>query len=187
MPEMTGPVNVQEIMQKIRARIRGGAAARDPVSVSDQREWPDWTKLEQAGMGLENTRSLVGQLPPEPPTFRGRMGAFFVKIVRRALFWYTPQIAGFQATVTRYLKELLGAVKTVADNGQQSSEELDLVTRRVAELMTETERLAKTLEARHKEIQTTVELNANARRMIESQLKGALGELEGMSRALGAE
>ena len=136
-------------------------------------------------MALEKTRSLIGQLPPEPPTFRGRMGAFFVKIVQRALFWYTPQIAGFQAAVVLYLRELLAAMKTVADNGQQNSEELDLVTRRLAELKAETERRAKTLEARHEEIRTIVEFNA--RRMVESLLKGASDELEGMSRALGAE
>ena len=178
MPEITGPVNVQEIMQKIRrARIRDGAAARHPVSVRDLGEWPDWATLEKTGLALEHTSSLVGQLPPEPPTFRGRMGAFFVKIVHRALFWYTPQIVRFQTTVTLYFKELLAAMKTVADNGQQSSEELDLVTRRVAELKAEAERLGKALETRHEEIRTTVE----------SLSKGVLGELEGLSRALGAE
>ncbi len=90
--------------------------------------------LEKAGLALESARSLIGQLPPEPPTLRGRVGTFFVKIVRRALFWYTPPIARFQAMVTLYLRELLAATKSVADNGQQSSEELDVLTRRLAEL-----------------------------------------------------
>jgi SAM-dependent methyltransferase len=177
MPEMTGSVNVQEIMQKIRARIRDSAPARNPVSVQGARGSPDWAALEKEGLALEDTSSLVGQLPPEPPTFRGRTGALFVKIVRRALFWYTPPIVRFQAAVTLYLRELLAATKSVADNGRQSSEELDLVNRRVSELKTETERLAKIVEAQQEEIRT----------MVESLRKGFAGELEGMSRALGAE
>ena len=164
-------------MQKIRARIRDGAPHRRPASVRDPREWPDWTALEQTGLALEHTSSLIGQLPPEPPTLRGRMGAFFVKIVRRALFWYTPPIARFQTAVTLYLRELLAATKSVADNGQQTSQELDLVTTRVAELKAETERLAKTLEARHEEIRTVVEMNA--RRMVESRLEGVFGRAPG--------
>ena len=182
---MTGPVNVQEIMQKIRVRIRDSAAARESPGVRDRREWSDWTALEEAGMALEKTRSLIGQLPPEPPTFRGRMGAFFVKIVQRALFWYTPQIAGFQAAVTLYLRELLEAMKTAADNGLQTSEELDLVTGRLAELKAETVRLAKTLEVQHKEMQTRAELNA--RRMVESLSEAISAELEKMTQALDAQ
>jgi SAM-dependent methyltransferase len=210
VPELTAPVDVREIMQQIRSRIRDDAAARHPVTVRDLKaqgppdaapksggshpssrdsssfkELPDWTSLEEAGRALKDTSSLIGQLPPEPPTFRGRLGAFFVRIVRRALFWYTPQIAAFQAEVTLYFKEFLAAMKTLADSGQQTSEELDAVTRRVAELGAETDRLAKTLDARHEEILTAARINS--RGMIDSQVKGVLDGLEGMSRALGAE
>jgi hypothetical protein len=49
--------------------------------------------------------ALVGQLPPEPPTFRGRMGARLVKLVQRMLFWYTPQIVHFQYSALRAMEE----------------------------------------------------------------------------------
>ena len=49
--------------------------------------------------------ALVGQLPPEPPTFRGRMGARLVKLVQRMLFWYTPQIVHFQYSALRAFEE----------------------------------------------------------------------------------
>ena len=31
----------------------------------------------------------VGDIPPQPPTLRGRLGAVLVNLVRRMLFWYT--------------------------------------------------------------------------------------------------
>jgi O-antigen chain-terminating methyltransferase len=39
--------------------------------------------------------SSVGQTPPEPKTFRGRVGALIIRAMQRALFWYTPQIVRF--------------------------------------------------------------------------------------------
>jgi len=54
---------------------------------------------------LRASYALVGQLPPEPPTFRGRMGARLVKLVQRMLFWYTPQIVHFQYSALRALEE----------------------------------------------------------------------------------
>jgi len=183
MPEMTGPVNVQEIMRKIRARIRDGAPARDRVCVNGPREWPDWTALENAGLALENPGSVIGQLPPEPPTFRGRAGAFFVRIVRRALFWYTPPIARFQAMVTLYLRELLAATKAVADNGQQSSEELNLVSRRVSELKAETERLARVVEG----MSRALGAEAKAREELAHQIDAEGALRAGLEQALATE
>ena len=54
---------------------------------------------------LQASYAQVGQLPPEPPTFRGRMGARLVKLVQRMLFWYTPQIVHFQYSALRALEE----------------------------------------------------------------------------------
>src|ERR1035438_4483198 len=107
-------------------------------------------------MGLEDTHSLVGQPPPEPPTLRGRVGAFFVQGVRRALFWYTPQIVKFHAAATRSFNELSTAIKTLAAAGQQSWAALDTLNRQVAELRAETQRLEQMLEARREQIQTIV-------------------------------
>jgi O-antigen chain-terminating methyltransferase len=54
---------------------------------------------------LHSSYALVGQLPPEPPTFRGRMGARLVKLIQRLLFWYTPQIVHFQYAAMQALEE----------------------------------------------------------------------------------
>lgn len=67
--------------------------------------------IESAGMraalaALHGSYALVGQTPPEPPTWRGRIGAQLVKLVQRLLFWYTPQIVHFQYSVLRAFEEL---------------------------------------------------------------------------------
>ena len=151
---------------------------------------PDWTRLEEAGIALDK-RSPIGQLPPQPPTLRGRVGAFFVKSVRRALFWYTPQIVGFHGAATRSFNELSAAIRTVAATGQQSWTALDTLNRQVAELQAETQRLEKMLGARREEIQTIVKTELLpeilARQMVESRLDDTKRELDGLKQALAAE
>lgn len=51
---------------------------------------------------------LIGQLPPSPSTFRGRIGRLLVSVVHRALFWYTPQVHRFQRAVENSIREQLG-------------------------------------------------------------------------------
>ena len=68
-------------------------------------------RLEEEGMALEDMCTLIGQLPPEPPTLRGRVGSLLVKSVHRALFWYTPQIVKFHRVATRSFHDLLAAIK----------------------------------------------------------------------------
>src|SRR4051812_3364249 len=48
---------------------------------------------------VESTAQQVGDMPPAPPTMRGRTGAVLVQAIRRALFWYTGQIRAFQGMV----------------------------------------------------------------------------------------
>jgi len=72
--------------------------------------------LEQAGIesalaALHGSYALVGQLPPEPPTWRGRVGARAVKLVKRMLFWYTPQIVRFQYSALRAFEEQAKALE----------------------------------------------------------------------------
>jgi SAM-dependent methyltransferase len=192
---MTDPIDVQEIMREIRARILNRAAPLDPgqnsVPALPAPDEPDWTRLEEAGATLESTHSLTGQLPPEPPTLRGRVGAFLVRIVRRALFWYTAQIIEFNGVATRSFNELLAALKTVAAAGRQSWTALDALNRQVAELQAEAERLEKRLRARREEIQTIVKTELLpeilARQMVEDRLEDATRRLEGLAQAADAE
>jgi len=74
------------------------AEAREPLSV-------EFAALRSALSTLQASYAMVGRLPPEPPTVRGRIGARLIKLVQRLLFWYTPQIVHFQYSALRALEE----------------------------------------------------------------------------------
>jgi hypothetical protein len=61
--------------------------------------------LRSALAALHASYAMVGRLPPEPPTVRGRIGGRLIQLVRRMLFWYTPQIVYFQYSALRALDE----------------------------------------------------------------------------------
>jgi len=61
--------------------------------------------LRSALSALHASYAMVGRLPPEPPTLRGRIGGRLIQLVRRVLFWYTPQIVLFQYSALRALEE----------------------------------------------------------------------------------
>jgi O-antigen chain-terminating methyltransferase len=44
-------------------------------------------------------------MPLQPPTLRGKIGAFLVRLVARALFWYTPQINEAVIRIAELLRE----------------------------------------------------------------------------------
>src|SRR5579864_7028049 len=60
---------------------------------------------ERLARAVEWGQPQVGDIPPQPPTLRGRIGAVLVKLVRRMLFWYTGQIRMFHAGVAEAVGE----------------------------------------------------------------------------------
>lgn len=103
-----------------RAYRPGKESGLTKGNLADHSPSPETAALESAIAALYASYALVGQLPPEPPTFRGRMGARLVKLVKRALFWYTPQIVYFQYSALRVMEE--------------QSKLLDLALRRIRHL-----------------------------------------------------
>lgn len=100
----------QEILQQIRDEMERAYRVPEAKKSIERAEADDSPCLESAALqsvlsALHSSYALVGQLPPEPPTFRGRMGARLVKLVQRMLFWYTPQIVHFQYSALRALEE----------------------------------------------------------------------------------
>lgn len=99
----------EEVLQQIREEME---RSYRPLEVSKpmERNPHEPPPLESAGLrsalsALYASYGLVGQMPPQPPTFRGRIGARVVKLVQRLLFWYTPQIVHFQYSALRALEE----------------------------------------------------------------------------------
>jgi len=59
------------------------------------------------------THALVGQMPPAPPTIRGRVGAWIIRKIQRALAWYTPQILEFHRAATNVLENQAKAIEEI--------------------------------------------------------------------------
>jgi hypothetical protein len=87
-------------------------ASKPPVQVEAGRSFStELAEVRSAIAALNASYALVGQTPPEPPTFRGRIGARLVKLVQRLLFWYTPQIVHFQYSALRAMEELANEIQ----------------------------------------------------------------------------
>jgi O-antigen chain-terminating methyltransferase len=87
---------------------------------------------QQLFSSAEEVKPQIGDMPPQPPTLRGRVGAVLVRIVRRMLFWYTDQ-----------LRALHKIVSEAAGEQAHALQELDAERRRQRALLSNTvERLA---------------------------------------------
>ena len=102
-----------EFLGRVRKEIERSYRPHESRTVI---ETVSWSLLEQGGIhaalaALQGCYALVGQMPPEPPTWRGRLGTKAVKLVRRMLFWYTPQIVRFQYSALRAFEEQARALE----------------------------------------------------------------------------
>ena len=121
-------------------------------------------ELRSAIAALYSSYALVGQMPPEPPTFRGRFGARLVRLVQRLLFWYTPQIVHFQYSAlkacesalrafegqAKSVRQLEAGLKNVQQLGAENTERLEARLKNVQQQETEN---VQRLEARLKNVQ----------------------------------
>jgi len=175
---MANSVDVQSIMQEIRERIRRGSAPRDQKqnesTLASGPQQPEIRALEDKCRVLRSTQTLVGRLPPEPPTMRGRIGAFLVKAVRRSLFWYTPQIQAFHASVADGFEQQVAALKTLAAANQQCLQILEGLSRQVARLSAEVESITRRVEteaAAREELTRRVEEHSQTRQALEASYR----------------
>jgi hypothetical protein len=76
-------------------------------------------RLEMLSYLAERCRAnatSIGAIPPAPNTFRARFGAVLVRIVRRMLFWYTPQIALQNMLVAQSLSVTVQALRQISSH-----------------------------------------------------------------------
>lgn len=148
--------------------------------------------MRPALAALHSSYALVGQLPPEPPTFRGRMGARLVKLIQRLLFWYTPQIVHFQYAALQALEEqandLDATARASADLAETARREA--AARESLEMYLRQEAAAReTLEAHLRQLQNAFdeqcEQNQSLRAEFERRLQGdetAIEKIEPLER-----
>lgn len=107
-------VSVTEIMGEIREEINPTAVRRaEYLELLDRATicLPDLSHLESAVAAVSERAGEVGAMPPMPPTTRAKIGSVIVSLVRRALFWYTPQLHTFHRTVGMALEEQAAVTK----------------------------------------------------------------------------
>src|SRR5579872_1203879 len=98
------PERLNAIAREAR-RIASSVNESPEISMScfDKRFLPH---IEQFLGGRSHPAPQVGHLPPKPSTLRGQMGALLVRLVKRALFWYTDQINRALFSCTNEMKEI---------------------------------------------------------------------------------
>jgi 2-polyprenyl-3-methyl-5-hydroxy-6-metoxy-1,4-benzoquinol methylase len=109
----------EQVLQQIREEMERSYRPLEVSKPMERNKADEPPPIESAGLrsalsALYASYGLVGQLPPEPPTFRGRMGAKLIKLVQRLLFWYTPQIVHFQYSALRALEEQTRSLESAA-------------------------------------------------------------------------
>ena len=109
-------MDIRKAVREIHARAEQESAnfgrtaeRRSPAVVHEL------STLQKSRERLSQLRDLVGQMPPSPGTLRARVGARLVGIVRRMLFWYTPQIHRVQQELTGTIGSLSRLVELQAN------------------------------------------------------------------------
>jgi hypothetical protein len=108
-PDRTGE-DAREARRRVRERLMAepvGAGLPDAPPLSPPLE----SRLAEAALRVRMTQGLVGQLPPQPPTLRGRAGGMLLRLMKRLLYWYTPRILDFQDAAARAIQEQAEAIE----------------------------------------------------------------------------
>ncbi|HEY6392218.1 MAG TPA: class I SAM-dependent methyltransferase [Bryobacteraceae bacterium] len=97
-------MNVQEKVRELRRRVEREVSQESACrSVSAERALEELEVFRSSCSRLSSIGDSVGRMPPSPNTRRARLGSFLIRIIQRALFWYTPQIVRFQNEVAHAL------------------------------------------------------------------------------------
>lgn len=97
----------------LESEIRGSASATGFGPPATANHSPDTVKLRGWLRSAQESAAIVGELPPSPGTLRARVGLLLVRLVRRLLFWFTPQINGFNAAALGVMREQTELIETL--------------------------------------------------------------------------
>jgi SM-20-related protein len=150
---MAEAIDVQVLMQEIRDRIHQGSDTQQPgVLLPSAPPMPEMECLVRVSKALHLRKTLVGRLPPEPPTLRGRFGGLMVKVIRRSLAWFTSRLDDFHSDVIEAFDLQFSALNRLSSVTRQNLETVEFLKRKLAE-ETPADRLLE-LEARYRRLET---------------------------------
>lgn len=128
MNEEPGNIDVAALMREIRERVRretkplvfpedGGAPQQQAASF-------ELSRVRYSAIELRESMRRVNEMPPQPPTLRGRVGGVLVRILRRAMFWQTDQLRRFETAAVTALDEQARALETLWTDVRGLAEEV---------------------------------------------------------------
>ncbi len=135
---MAEVIDVQVLMQEIRDRIRQDSDTRHSgLPLPSALPMPEMESLKRLSKDLHLRKAFVGRLPPEPPTFRGRIGGLIVKAVRRSLFWFISRLDLFHSDVIEAFDLQFSILGTLSSATRQNMETLELLKGKLADISAE--------------------------------------------------
>jgi hypothetical protein len=133
-PEGFQTVDVQAIMRQIRTAVRLENRDSHDAARLARKTIPGHlaaviVRLKASTASLQNSVSRIGEIPPGPPTARARLGAFFVGLMQRSLFWLIPSIRSTQQNIVLAMQDHIGATEEILKILQQTNLQLELLRR----------------------------------------------------------
>jgi hypothetical protein len=118
----SGIVRVTDIMREIWEQVSPTVSRRASYTSTFEHSSVLVSEVSRLESFVESVRlgaTQVGSMPPMPSTIRGWLGARLVAIVRRILFWYTPQLHDFNLKVATALTEEAKVTQMLLDELQE--------------------------------------------------------------------
>ena len=135
---MAEVIDVQVLMQEIRDRVRQDSATQHSgLPLPSALLMPEMESLKRLSKNLHLRKAFVGRLPPEPPTFRGRIGGLIVKAVRRSLFWFISRLDLFHSDVIEAFDLQFSVLATLSSATRRNMETLELLKGKLADISAE--------------------------------------------------
>jgi hypothetical protein len=135
---MAEVIDVQVLMQEIRDRIHQGSDTQERgFPLPSSLPMPEMEGLKRVSQTLHLRKTLVGRLPPEPPTLRGRVGGLMVKVIRRSLSWFTSRLDDFHSDVIEALDLQFSALIRLSSVTRQNLETAEFLKRKLAQVPAE--------------------------------------------------
>jgi len=129
------PMNVVEKVREIRQRIELKTPQEAAMEGNAKRRREELRSLRDSYSILHGLCNAVGTMPPVPPTIRGRIGSWFVHMVQRMLFWYTPQILRFHNETVRTLDSVSQLLELGWKDAENSREQMRQMRDGIAQLL----------------------------------------------------
>src|SRR5690242_9966169 len=103
----------QEFVKAIRNGIDAGWSDSTSDGFADDGADSQMESLTRIVKSVGRNTAAVGRVPQGPPTMRGKIGGLLVKLVKRSLFWYTPQIIAFNDLVASTFQECVRTLQAL--------------------------------------------------------------------------